>query len=189
MNLTEAFSKKIKNDLLAVKNKRITLRYKQRLAGLINFARPILNLPLQVVLFAYRWPHKLYKLLHLFHSLPVPFRRFLDTPPVFSDATPTQIGLVMPHIRYFSLFQSFNNILENEYFSILLAHVMFPNSIIINDNIPVISLFRRGKLPPSLLDSYFLSLFLIEVWVRPIVLYVCSADNPADVFRRYVVCE
>ena len=62
---------------------------------------------------------------------------------------------------------------------------MFPNSLIINDNIPAISLFRRGKLPPSLLDSFLINMLLIVSWVRPIVLYVCSAENPADVFSRY----
>ena len=85
LNLTKAFAQKLMAELSVVKNKRITLKYKHRLAGLINFARPILNLPLQVVLYAYRQPHKLYKLSHLFHSTPVPFRRFMDTLPVFTE--------------------------------------------------------------------------------------------------------
>ena len=112
--------------------------------------------------------------------MPVPFCRYLDKPPVFTDATPTQIGLCMPHTKHFVLFESHNRVIENDFFSIFLVHILFPNSVLVNDNIPAIFLFRRGKLPQSLLDNFLLNLLIIELWVRQVILCVCSWENPAD---------
>ena len=95
--------------------------------------------------------------------MPVPFCRYLDKPPVFTDATPTQIGLCMPHTKHFVLFESHNRVIENDFFSIFLVHILFPNSVLVNDNIPAIFLFRRGKLPQSLLDNFLLNLLIIEL--------------------------
>lgn len=51
--LTRKFVLKITKELIKVKNHFLTKRYKQRLAGLINFAVPILQLPTQMVNLAF----------------------------------------------------------------------------------------------------------------------------------------
>lgn len=71
LRLKESFVSKLRKEFNNVKNRIITLRYKQRLAGLINFVRVPLKLPLQVVLTAYHSPFKLYCFQHIFHSEPV----------------------------------------------------------------------------------------------------------------------
>ena len=67
MALTKKIVHKLVNELIYVKNQYLTLRYKQRLAGLLNFAAPILHLPTQIVNLAFFHHRKLYKFVNFIH--------------------------------------------------------------------------------------------------------------------------
>ena len=69
---------------------RITKLYKQRLAGLLNFAIPILRLPFQFVHLAFHHHNKLYKFINFVH----PYETFINSPPIYIDATPLEIGII-----------------------------------------------------------------------------------------------
>lgn len=43
------------------------------------------------------------------------YKTYVGTLPVYSDATPSQIGILAPYENKLELFKSNQNILENEY--------------------------------------------------------------------------
>lgn len=162
LKLKESFVNKLQAEFKNVKNKIITLRYKQRLAGLINFARIPLKLPLQVVLTAYHSPFKLYCFSHIFHSQPVSVIKTLSQSTVYTDATETQIGLIDPLNNKLEVYKCNNNILENEYLGIWAAHIIRPDALIVTDNRAAMFLFVKGKLPPSWRQSIRLTILMIK---------------------------
>ena len=93
MSLTEDFISNLKKEFNLAKNKILTLRYKQRLAGLINFARHILKLPLSLVSMGFYHPDKLTSLASKFHSNEIKFFASTSLRKVWCDATPQQIGI------------------------------------------------------------------------------------------------
>ena len=182
--LTTTFANKIRKEMNTVRRQRISLRYKQRLGGLINFARPILKLPLQIVQLAFCWPHLLYKFNSLIHDKPIKAVKFITEQSLFVDATPDQIAIVDIANRRAEILKSNQPILENEYIAVWLAHVTRPNAVIFSDNQAAIYLWRRGKLPPKWRNSYVITKLLIETYRNPILYYVRSEDNPSDRFSR-----
>ena len=183
--LTEKFISNLKNEISLIKGKILSLRYKQRIAGLINFARHILKLPLSIVSMGFFHPDKLVSLMDKFHSNEVMFYSKLSKFKVWCDATPTQIGIFSERDKRVSLFRRVGNILDNEYIGILISHLLYPQDIIINDNRAAVCLFTRGKLPPDLRDSFNLSCVLCHVYHDPVVVWVPSAHNLADRYSRF----
>jgi hypothetical protein len=184
MALTKKFSLKLQRELLLVRHKRLSLRYKQRLGGLINFARPILKLPLQTVHLAFYWPDRLYNFILYFHTRPTKAVKYITQKTIYVDATPTQIALTDIDACKAQILLVTNPILENEFLAIWLAHKIRPRALIMSDNQAAIYLFRRGKLPPSWRKSYNYTKLLIETYNVPILAYVPTAANPADRFSR-----
>ena len=185
VSLTEDFISNLKKEFNLVKSKILTLRYKQRLAGLINFARHILRLPLSLVSMGFYHPDKLTSLASKFHSNEIKFFSSTSLRKVWCDATPQQIGIYSERFNRVCLFKKDGNILENEYLGILMSHLMFPNDIIINDNRAAVCLFTRGKLPPNLRDNFNLNCVLCHIYKDPIVIWVPSSKNIADKFSRF----
>ena len=99
--------------MLKIKNKRITLRYRQHLDGLLNIIIPILILPLQMIHLALKFSNKLYKMLPYIHNNPVSYVKVLNTTSVYVDATPTQIALIDLDQREIEIFRCNNKILDN----------------------------------------------------------------------------
>ena len=132
------------------KNRHCSLLYRQRLAGLVNFAVPILKLPLNLVHLCFKHPNKMYRFRNLFHSNPVPFYTILDRSVVFVDATPVYIGMWDHTGRRSHVFRCNLPILEAEYAAAWVAHILFPGALLFTDNQAVIHLFSRGKLPVGL---------------------------------------
>jgi len=100
------------------------------------------------------------------------------------DATPDHAAVVVPGQGKATIFVSKQPILDNEYIAILLAHIMFPNRIILTDNVACLYLFLKGKLPPSWRGSFVLTLMLMLTWQRPSLQYVPTIYNPADAWSR-----
>lgn len=71
LQVTQSFHNKITTGIKAVKDKRITFTYLQRLAELINFIEQILRLPLQVIYLALKFSNKLYKILPRITTNPI----------------------------------------------------------------------------------------------------------------------
>ena len=113
MALTKKFVHKLVKELIYAKNHYSTLRYKQRIAGLLNFAAPILHLPTQIVNLAFFHHRKFYKFVNFIHPYFMSYKTFVSTLPIYSDATPNQIGILAPYEQRLEIFKS-NNILENE---------------------------------------------------------------------------
>lgn len=76
------------------------------------------------------------------------YKTFVNNVPIYTDATPTQIGVLSPYNNLLSIFKCTLPILEAEYFGIWIAHCLAPNAIIITDNLPCLHLFRKGRFPP-----------------------------------------
>ena len=68
LNLTKNFVSKVTKEFIKVRKYNLTKRYKQRLAGLLNFSIPILRLPIQMIHLAYFHHCKLYKYVNFMHS-------------------------------------------------------------------------------------------------------------------------
>ena len=185
MALTEKFVSNLKNEISLVKGKILSLRYKQRIAGLINFARHILKLPLSIVSMGFFHPDKLASLMDKFHSNEIKFYSNLSKMKVWCDATPTQIGIFSERDKRVCLFRRVGNILDNEYIGILVSHLLYPQDIIINDNRAAVCLFTRGKLPPDLRDNFNLNCVLCHIFSDPVVIWVPSARNLADKYSRF----
>ena len=147
LSLTKKFVVKIRKELIKVKNYFLTKRYKWRLAGLINFAVPSLQLPTQVVNLAFHHHRKLYKYVNFIHCSWMSYKTYVVTLPVYSDATPAQISVVAPYENKLDLFTSQQNILENEYLGVFISHILRPYSPLITDNMAVMYLFRKGRFP------------------------------------------
>ena len=173
MALTKEFVNKIVKELIHLKNHWLTLRYKQRLAGLLNFAAPILFIyPRKLSNLAFIHHRKPFKFINFIHPYFMSYKTFVNTLPVYSDATPTQIGILAPYEQKFEIFKSKNNILENEYLGVSISHILRPYSRLITDNMAVLHLFRKGRLPPSWWSNYRISKILIETFHRPLVFYI-----------------
>ena len=185
--MTDEFKSKLISEIHSIKHKNITLRYKQRIAGLINFARTIIGFPLEWVRMAFSHPHQLYKIDNIFHSRYIPFYPKVRRDLVHTDATPYQIAIYNITKGKKIIFLRNSNILENEYDSILIAHAVFPNCIIFNDNLAAVYLFRKGRLPPSQRDSWRRTITLTKVYDRPFIYYVESAFNKADALSRAIL--
>ena len=158
--------------------------YKQRIAGLLNFAAPIVHLPTQVVNLAFFHHRKLYKFINYIHPYFMSYKYYVNTLPVYSDATPTQIGILAPYEQKLEIFKSNNKILENEYLGVFISHILRPYSPLITDNMAVLHLFRKGRLPPSWRANYKISKILIETFQKPLIFYIPSKRNPADILSR-----
>lgn len=68
---------------------------------------------------------------------------FVNTLPVYTDASPHQVGVLAPYEAKLDLFRSENTILENEYIGIFIAHILRPYSAILTDNTAVMFLFLQ----------------------------------------------
>ena len=109
---------------------------------------------------------------------------FVNTLPIYTDATPNQVGVLAPYENRVDLFKSDNKILENEYLGIFIAHILRPYSPILTDNMAAMFLFRKGRLPPSWRTNYKISKILIETFRKPLVYYINTKRNPADILSR-----
>ena len=184
LNLTKKFVQKITKELIKIRKYNITTRYKQRIARLLNFAVLILKLPTQIVNLAFHHHQKLYKYVNFIHNYQMSYCTFVNTLPVYTDATPNQIGILAPYENRLDLFNSNNKILENEYLGIFIAHILRPYSPILTDNMAAMFLFRKGRLPPSWRTNYKISKILIETFRKPLVYYINTKRNPADILSR-----
>ena len=122
-NLTKRFVSKVTQELIKIKKYRITTRYKQRIAGLHNFAIPILRLPFQFIHLAFHHHRKLYKFVNFIHFYPMSYKTFINQPPIYTVATPFQIGILSPYNNKIGFFKCNLPILEAEYAAIWIAHV------------------------------------------------------------------
>ena len=118
---------------------------------MINFARPILRLPLNLVGLCFHYPHKMYRFKDLFHHHQVPFYFTICRSFVFVDATPGYIGMWDHGGRRGHVFRCQLPILEAEYAAAWLAHILYNGGVIFSDNQAVIHLFAKGgKASPGL---------------------------------------
>lgn len=143
-NLTKKFVAKVAAEMIKVKKYRITTRYKQRLAVLLNFATPILHLPFQMIQLAFHHHMKLYK-----------FVSFT----IYTDATPSQIGILSHYNKKIAIFKCEMPILEAEYAAIWIAYAHT-----FTDNMACMHLFRKGRFPPSWRSNYssLIILFIVR---------------------------
>ena len=182
--LTKNFVIKITKEFIKIRKYNLILRYKQRIAGLLNFAIPIIRLPIQMIHLAYYHHRKLYKFINFIHFYPMSYQTFVNDMPIYTDATPNQIGLISPYDNKISVLTSKQPILENEYLGILISHIIRPTAIIATDNKPAMYLFRKGRFPPKWRQNYKLTKLIIEIFRKPIVIYVNTKLNPADIVSR-----
>ena len=82
--------------------------------------------------------------------------------PKYTDATPSQIGLISIYDNKISKQTSKQPILENEYLGIFISHIIRPTAIIATDNKAATHLFRKGRFPPKWRNNYKLTKLLIE---------------------------
>ena len=99
--------------------------------------------------------------------------------PMYTDATPQQIGIISPFYNKLSILVSTQPILENEFLGIFIAHIIRPTAIIATDNKAAMYLFRKGRFPPKWGQNYQVTKILIETFRKPIVIYVNTKINPA----------
>ena len=87
-----------------------------------------------------------------------------------------------------SILTSKQPIFENEYLGIFISHIIRPTAIIATDNKAAMYLFRKGRFPPKWRQNYKLTKLLIETFRKPIVTYVNTKLNPADIVSRsYII--
>jgi hypothetical protein len=184
MSITKAIHDKIVQEFDFVQNKTVTLRYKQRLAGLINFVSPILKLPQCLTNLAYKYHHCLHNFKCYFHTNEVFYYKDVSGPLIFTDATPEQFAVVNNVNSEVLIARCPLPILEAEYIAVWLAHALSPKSIIMTDNMAAAYLFRKGKLPPKWRNSYRMTCALAAIYKDPIIEFVPTAENKADVFSR-----
>ena len=101
-----------------------------------------------------------------------------------TDETPDQIGIISPYDNKLSILISKQPILENEFLGIFISHIIRPTAIIATDNKAAMYLFRKGRFPPKWRHNYKLTKILIETFRKPIVIYVNTKLNPADIVSR-----
>ena len=182
--LTKNFVIKITKEFIKIRKYNLTLRYKQRIAGLLNFAIPILRLPIQMIHLAYGHHRKLYKFINFIHFYPMSYQTFINDMPIYTAATPSQIGIISPYDGKLSILTSQQPILENEFLGIFISHIIRPMAIIATDNKAAMYLFRKGRFPPKWRQNYKLTKLIIEIFRKPIVIYVNTKLNPADIVSR-----
>ena len=187
--LSDRFIGSLRGELFKLRDRRCSLKNRQRIAGLINFAIPILGLPLNLVHLAFVYPHKMFKFASLFHTDQVTFYQTLNRSCIFVDATPDHIGLWDPGGRRGFVFRCRLPILEAEFAAAWLAHILFPGAVIFSDNQAVIFLLSKGKLPPGWRNSYKKTVLLCRTYHSPTMVYVRSSSNPADRFSRPVTLQ
>ena len=84
--LTKNFVSKVVREMIRVRKFRIPKRYKQRLAGLLNFAIPILRLPFQFVHLAFHHHNKLYKFVNFVHPYDMSYKTFVPLKKIWGGA-------------------------------------------------------------------------------------------------------
>lgn len=114
------------------------------------------------------------------------YQTFVNDMPIYTDATPNQIGIISPYDQKMSILTS-QPILENEYLGIMISHIIRPTAIIATDNKAAMYLFCKGRFPPKWRNNYKLTKILIETFRKPIVIYVNTKVNPADVSRANII--
>ena len=77
------------------------------------------------------------------------YQTFVNDLPIYTDATPTQIGIISPYDTRLAAFNSIQPILENESLVIFISHILRPTAIILTDNMAAMYLFRKGRFPPK----------------------------------------
>lgn len=95
------------------------------------------------------------------------------------------MGLVDPidYKRY--IFMCDNNDIENEYLGKWCARIIRPGALIVTDNRAAMYLFKKGKLPPSWIKSYRLSIIMLKTYNSPVITYIKTKEkNPADQVSR-----
>ena len=112
------------------------------------------------------------------------YQTFTNELPIYTDATPKQIGLISPYDSRLACFKSNQPILENEFLGIFISHLLRPTAIILTDNMAAMYLFRKGRFPPKWRANYKLTKILIESFRKPIVIYINTKLNPADLVSR-----
>ena len=108
----------------------------------------------------------------------------LNTTSIYVDATPIQIGLIDLDQKQIEIFPCTNNILENEYLTAWLSHVLRPYALIISDNQAVIHFLARGRFPHSWRDNYKLIMLLMYTFNSPVFSYIKFESNITDALRR-----
>ena len=144
LNLTKKIITKVVKELIKIRKYNITRRYKQRIEGLLIFPAPLLKLPAQIVNLAFFHHQKLYKFVNFIHHYKMSYCSFINTLPVFTDATPHQIGVLAPYEKMLDIFKSENNILENEFIGIFIAHIFRSYSPILTENTATCFFFERA---------------------------------------------
>ena len=188
--LTKNFVSKVVMEMIRVTKFRITKRYKQCLAGLLNFAIPILRLPFQFVHLAFHHHNKLYKFVNFVHPYDMSYKTFVNNPPIYTDAAPLQIGIISPHENKLVAYKIICNlpILESEYAAIWIAHAIRPHAVICTENMACLHLFRKGRFPPAWRQNYKLTKLMLETFYKPLIVYINTKKNPADMLSRALLC-
>ena len=186
LSLIKNFVSQVVKEIIKVKKYFITKRCKQRLAGLLNFAIPILRLPFQFVHLALKHHLKLYKFVNFLHHYDVSYKTFVNHLTIYTDATPKQIGVLSPYNNLMSIFKC-DPILEAEFAGIWISHVLAPTAVILTDNKPCMHLFRKGRFPPSWRGNYQLTKIFLETFYKPVILYINTKINPTDILSRAIV--
>ena len=133
---------------------------------------------------AYFHRRKLYKYVNFVNSCAMSYRTFINELPIYTDATPKQIGIISPYDTRLAVFKFKQPILENEFLGIFISHILKPTAIILTDNMAAMYLFRKGLFPPKWRSNYKLTKILIETFRKPIVIYINTKINPADLVSR-----
>ena len=94
------------------------------------------------------------------------YKTFINTPPMYTDATPSQIGIISPYENKLKAYKCNLPILEAEYAAIWIAHVIRPYAIICTDNMACLHLFRKGRFPPAWRQNYNLTKLMLETFYR-----------------------
>ena len=127
---------------------------------------------------------KLYKFVNFIHCSWMSYKTYVGSLPLYSDATPSHVGILAPYENKLELFKSLHNFLENEYIGVFISHILRPYRPLLTDNMAVLHLFRKGRFPPSWRQNYKLTKILIETYR---IFYIKSKCNPADIVSRSTI--
>ena len=182
--LTSRTCNKIKDEIIKVYNRELTLKYKQRISGLINFISDVLRLPKCVNLMPYVEQRDLIYLSLKIHPNFVSHKLCLTYEHIYVDATPTTIAISNFSRKHLVLYSSNKPILHNEYIAIMIANFLYPKSIVFSDNQAAMWLYFKGRVPPNFRDPTLI-LLLMYMWTPSPLSYVPSDSNPADIPSRW----
>ena len=112
------------------------------------------------------------------------YQTFVNELPMYTDATPKQIGVISPYDTRLAVFKSIQPILENDFLGIFISHILHPTAVILTDNMAAMYLFRKGRFPPKWRSNYKLTKILIETFRKQIIIYINTKKNPADLVSR-----